>query len=736
MAKNIVTLNLDNTDYSFRPYGICSTLGPTAAKYVSIPEFTLCEGATVLVKFTHTNTAPNPTLNINDTGAKPIVGTKLTNTGVCEFVYDGGSWNMIKSDNSKTFYLVDLSDLSSEYFYPVIMDALHYANDCEIHSPNLPGHSDFNQNMIHFLLTADGWSDTPKSFKVLSYGLHSTSEITIGAIGYGNTSGEHCVWLRGGLEYDFFCTTKPILYPEGYSRSEQLFMPGTNYYGGENAKITICWSADNPRNEVLSEPASSTILGGIKTGYTQSGKNYPVQLDSNNKAYVNVPWTDTNTKVTQIVTSADTNYPLLLAPAGQTSTTTTDSYFDSGVTLNPANNILSGAKVYESLLQWGNENISGGLSPIDAVSDGQWSANRLSFMPASDIQVEYSTDGGSTWTDYGLADSEKQAFVTTGFGYELYPGKNTTRQKINTDRLRVTITASKYVTYFSLKKIHMFICQNGAHNCKVNIEKAQCGSDTTFVQVGEYDVSGWPGWNSIPLINSFGGGDSQTNQIRRLRFTYYFTAYGTGYGETDDKLPVKLWIKKLNMLGETSWNNSGGSLPATGHIYSYDINKNTTFPASIYPESNNKNNIGSTGQKWANIYATKFNGALNGPLIGTRLTNVNLGYSDKNLKFYNHIDKCAATEETGNKMYAGTANSYGFPVSNNANAMLWLGAHSGNYGHQLGFSSNGNIYMRHISNGSFPEIANGGSWKALVTTTGSDPIFEEATTSEIQALFS
>lgn len=41
--------------------------------------------------------------------------------------------------------------------------------------------------------------------------------------------------------------------------------------------------------------ASDDNIGGIKTGYTQSGKNYPVALDGNKKAYVNVPWTDTNT---------------------------------------------------------------------------------------------------------------------------------------------------------------------------------------------------------------------------------------------------------------------------------------------------------------------------------------------------------------------------------------------------------------------------------------------------------
>lgn len=43
--------------------------------------------------------------------------------------------------------------------------------------------------------------------------------------------------------------------------------------------------------------ATDAILGGIKIGYTQSDKNYPIVLDSNNKAYVTVPWTDTTYSV-------------------------------------------------------------------------------------------------------------------------------------------------------------------------------------------------------------------------------------------------------------------------------------------------------------------------------------------------------------------------------------------------------------------------------------------------------
>jgi hypothetical protein len=94
MAKNVVTLNLDNTDYSFRPYGTCSTGDSTSAKTVNISGFTLCSGATVLIKFTQSNKANNITLNVNGTGAIPVQGLNdVFYPGVYyEFLYDGDDW--------------------------------------------------------------------------------------------------------------------------------------------------------------------------------------------------------------------------------------------------------------------------------------------------------------------------------------------------------------------------------------------------------------------------------------------------------------------------------------------------------------------------------------------------------------------------------------------------------------------------------------------------------------------
>ena len=50
--------------------------------------------------------------------------------------------------------------------------------------------------------------------------------------------------------------------------------------------------------------AADGTRGGVQIGYTQSGKNYPVQL-SGEKMYVNVPWTDTTYDLTTMINGLD-----------------------------------------------------------------------------------------------------------------------------------------------------------------------------------------------------------------------------------------------------------------------------------------------------------------------------------------------------------------------------------------------------------------------------------------------
>lgn len=49
--------------------------------------------------------------------------------------------------------------------------------------------------------------------------------------------------------------------------------------------------------------ASANTRGGIKSGYQQNDKNYPVQINAQEQAYVSVPWTDNNTTYAAATTS-------------------------------------------------------------------------------------------------------------------------------------------------------------------------------------------------------------------------------------------------------------------------------------------------------------------------------------------------------------------------------------------------------------------------------------------------
>lgn len=92
---------------------------------------------------------------------------------------------------------------------------------------------------------------------------------------------------------------------------------GGRPYAGQNGfmrasdKAKLDGIADGANNYTL-PTASASVLGGILIGYGTSGRNYAVLLDGSGKAYVNVPWTDTNTTydLSPYAKTADVNVAL------------------------------------------------------------------------------------------------------------------------------------------------------------------------------------------------------------------------------------------------------------------------------------------------------------------------------------------------------------------------------------------------------------------------------------------
>lgn len=253
--------------------------------------------------------------------------------------------------------------------------------------------------------------------------------------------------------------------------------------------------------------------------------------------------------------------------------------------------------VYEANLYWGGRNIDGEVSPIDAAMSSCHSANRIAFAKPAGIKIEYSTDGGSTYTDYGASDSTKIKLVS-GLGTTLTVGKHTTYSDVTTnDRLRITVNASNCGVYTALKTVLINVSTEGAGKCTVTVEKSNKGSEDTWSTVGTYSVSGWSAWNSIPVNCTFGGGTYQKNNWANLRFTFKIGLKGSNTSNSN-----ALQVINLEMYGTTWWGYNS-NLAHTGHLYSYDENQNATFPAQVTAERFNgtvSRAMADSDGKWIN----------------------------------------------------------------------------------------------------------------------------------------
>lgn len=202
---------------------------------------------------------------------------------------------------------------------------------------------------------------------------------------------------------------------------------------------SVPWSGVTGKPSTFAPPtAAASTLGGVKVGYTTSGKNYKLQVDASGNAFVNVPWTDNNTTYNQA--TADT---LGLVKIGYTS---------SGK--NYAVSLDANGKMYVNV-PWTDNN----TTYTQATSDNLglvkigYSANGKNYPVALDgsgkmyVNVPW-TDTNTTYSNMGAATSSaagkaglvpapaagKQASFLRGDGTWVVP-TNTTYAKANTSTL-------------------------------------------------------------------------------------------------------------------------------------------------------------------------------------------------------------------------------------------------------------------------------------------------------------
>lgn len=303
----------------------------------------------------------------------------------------------------------------------------------------------------------------------------------------------------------------------------------------------------------------------------------------------------------------------------------------------------------EARLSWGGTNRAGSVSVIDAAASQLHSANRFAFSNPAGITIEYSRDG-STWTPYSVSDSVKVDVVSGKSNY-LYIGGTSSGTTIKY-KLRITLDAQRMGVYTALKKVLINVTTNGAGGAKCLIERSNVGSKTNFLTFGTFEVTGWSGWNSIPIDLNFGGGSDQTSNTGCLRFTFSISSLSSSYSNA-------FGVSDIIALGDTYWNYPS-EMSKSGHLYSYDSSQNAVFPANITAKSF----IGS-------LYATTVGGDW---ISGMTPTNATLGISTQNtISSYHPIISCKTYNSHVWNLgtITDTVGFYGFKKGRTENGTDW-----------------------------------------------------------------
>lgn len=245
-------------------------------------------------------------------------------------------------------------------------------------------------------------------------------------------------------------------------------------------------------------------------------------------------------------------------------------------------------------------------------------ANRLIFLPANQIIIEKTVDGGVTWKDAGYTDSQKIALFSENSDYSidipLLNGKKSTLcglrviiTGMNYDVPSGTAETEKYAywnknhvisteRYFNVREWWFWLSAN-ADMIKPSIYCATGADPNNWINIftADFGMLGWSGsdWIRAGDGKTFGGSISQTANYWNWKLEFYSRPIDANMTSGTFRSNEVQNIFQIRCYGNNIWvSGNGGNLGAKDHLYSWDNDQNAIFPAAVT--------------------ATSFNGSLNG----------------------------------------------------------------------------------------------------------------------------
>lgn len=389
---------------------------------------------------------------------------------------------------------------------------------------------------------------------------------------------------------------------------------------GTTAVGSLPFVVDKEATDAAIAEVDATVQTAIK-GVTANGTSLTFTKVDGSTVSVTTQDTNTDTKVTN--TKANTTKAYVTGTTNSATNTGTQ-VFDTGVYLGTeagslhatkfvgkamkddlgntisttyetqadATEKLSTAKSYtdsktanmnkEAYLSWGGQNLSGQVSPLDASLVDDFGANRFAFYPKDNITLEYSRDGGSTWSIFQstMAELKKMQLVggtQTDAAYRIGNSDDFGIDKSNY-MCRITFQTTNCL-YAMLSKFAILVSTNGSTNCYCTIdvrskEKQDANEDTWVTLADHASISGWSGWNIINT-RQFATYGNTVDQYSQIRFTF-------GVGQHESSCSYSgLGVMQIQAYGPLGYWQAPTNMSRNGHLYAYDRGQNAAFPAKV-----------------------------------------------------------------------------------------------------------------------------------------------------------
>lgn len=293
----IAKVNLNGTEHliASTAYATCSTEADTAAKVATIQnsqDFTLINGTTIHVYFTYSNTASSPTLNINNTGAKPI---RLYANNIPSGGYWGNSWK-------------DKSIVSFTYNTDLVSTGCWLMNDATIQTANSVlfdyqgAETDYGvsldaDNVYNAIIEVydqtknvnSDWTATTGTSSILNKPSVPSTYSDVGAASAAHVHGN--ITNAGAITSTATITSGDRLVISDTSASSKLINSGITFGSSTTSFLA--------NNGTWQTPATAATPSAADISYTSSGILGPTNVqDAIDQAYENLAVT-----VTPVVTS-------------------------------------------------------------------------------------------------------------------------------------------------------------------------------------------------------------------------------------------------------------------------------------------------------------------------------------------------------------------------------------------------------------------------------------------------